>query len=487
MAKSNAAPGTTFPPEEEAELAPMIRRPGDMTLEEASRFVHVTPEDWVRPFAFDDDLSHFKWALATAESYRAIGLHLWDHERPDLLMVYIEAVDSTSHLFGHLFRAEGLAGELAAQQARFSGTVEEMYRYADGLVGDFLKVLEDNSTLVVLSDHGFELGAVPEDPSKTRDMRRVSERYHRLEGIVYLYGNHVKPHSRLDQPKQLDVTPTLLALAGLSPARDMPGRVWTEALDVPAAPRAVASYESGGPQAGEQTKDAAVDPAILERLRSLGYLDARSPQGDRNIAAMHFEAGRYAEAAQLYEQLVQQNPSDGGLQTSLAAALGALGRLDEALQHLDKAIELDPLNPESYHNRAVIYERQGKRDAAIAEYRQALRYRPQYEPSKDALVRLTGSAVVGQPKSDAERLAAAMAARASQSARRGDYAQALKTLDEAARIAPRYALIYHYRANVAYLMGDRDGAIAALRKALQIEPDNALFKTNLQRLEQRKP
>ena len=37
----------------------------------------------------------------------------------------------------------------------------------------------DRTTLVVTSDHGFELGALQEDPSKTRDMRRVSERFHR--------------------------------------------------------------------------------------------------------------------------------------------------------------------------------------------------------------------------------------------------------------------------------------------------------------------
>ena len=35
---------------------------------------------------------------------------------------------------------------------------------------------------MVLSDHGFELGALQDDPSKTRDMRRVSERFHRIEG-----------------------------------------------------------------------------------------------------------------------------------------------------------------------------------------------------------------------------------------------------------------------------------------------------------------
>ena len=34
-------------------------------------------------------------------------------------------------------------------------------------------------------------------------------------------------------------------------------------------------------------------------------------------------------------------------------------------------------------------------------------------------------------------------------------------------------------------MGDRQGAIAALRTALELEPDNALYRTNLQRLEQK--
>ena len=484
-AEEGRAPGITFPAEAQAELAPLIRRPGDVTLEEAARFVHVGAEDFARPFAFSDDLSQFRWALATAESYRRIGLHLWERERPDLLMVYVEGVDSTSHLFGHLFRASGLAGELAAQQERYGGTVEEMYRYVDGLVGDFTRVLDRRSTLVVLSDHGFELGAVPDDPSKTRDMRRVSERYHRREGIVYLYGNRVRPRGRLDQPRQLDVTPTLLALAGLAPARDMPGRVWTEGLDVNAEPPSVASYETERSRGGEGATDAAVDPAILERLRSLGYLGARSPEGDRNLAALHFEAGRYAEAVEAYEGLVRQHPEDSGLQTSLAGALGALGRLDEALEHLDVALRLDPINPEAHHNRAVIFERQGKREAASEEYRTALRYNPQYEPSRAALIRLTGSARVNQPQTDAEKLAAALAEQASQAARRGDYPAALKALDEAARIAPRYALVYQYRSNVAYLMGDRQGAIAALRTALELEPDNALYRTNLQRLEQK--
>jgi len=483
VAGATTSLGMISPAEREAEIAPLVRRPGDITREEAARFVHVSADEFARPFDFNDDLGHFKWALATADSYRRIGRYLWQHEHPDVLMVYIEGTDSTAHLFGHLFRAKGLAGELAAQQERFGGAVEEMYRYADQIVGNFIDALDANTTLVVLSDHGFELGALPEDPSKTRDMRRVSERYHRLEGILYLYGNHVKARSRIDQPKILDVAPTVLTLAGLSPAADMPGRVLEEAIDVPAGPRTVASYETGERVAAEAKTDAAVDPAVLERLRSLGYLGAQSPKGDRNLAAVAFEAGRYAEAAKAYEELVRQNPDDGALRASYAGALGALGRYDEALEQLAASIRLEPLNAEAYHNRATIYERQGKREAAIAEYRTALRYNPQYEPSRQALQRLGGGAPPGAPRTDAERLAGAMAERASQAARRGDYQGALKTLDDAARVAPRYALIYQYRSNVAYLMGDREGAITALKKALEIEPDNVLYQTNLRRLE----
>jgi tetratricopeptide (TPR) repeat protein len=59
----------------------------------------------------------------------------------------------------------------------------------------------------------------------------------------------------------------------------------------------------------------------------------------------------------------------------------------------------------------------------------------------------------------------------------------MRKLDEAKRLAPRYALIYQYRSNVAYLMGDRKAAIVALQKGLELEPDNELFRENLKRLE----
>ena len=420
-------------------------------------------------------------------TYRNVGLDLWKKERPDNLFMYFEATDSTAHLFGHLFRASALSGELAEQQKRYGHAVEAMYAYADRIVGDFLEAMDDDTTLIVLSDHGFELGALPDDPSKLRNMRRVSEKFHRIQGILYLWGRHVKARTRLDNPSILDIAPTVLALNGVAPAQDMPGRVLSEGLDITPKPR-IASYEPAGGQMASggaaPTGDSRVDPEILKRLQSLGYLQTRSPSGDRNIAAVLFEQGKYAEAAEAYAKLVKAEPGDGSLRTSLAGALGALGRYDQALEEIDAAIRMQPLNPEAYHNRAVIHERQGNVAAAIADYRTAVRYRPDYMPSQQALARL-GAAPAAQQwaRTPQETRAAELADEASRLARRGDYAGAMRLLDEASRLAPRLALVYQYRANVAYLKGDKPAAVAALKRGLEIEPDNVLFRENLKNLQ----
>jgi tetratricopeptide (TPR) repeat protein len=473
--------GVVHPPALQEAVARMVRRPEEMTLNEVAPFASVSAEEFARPFEFENDLGHLKWALASAQSYTRIGLHLWSEQAPDALFVYIEAVDSTSHLFGHLFRAQGLSGELAEQQKRFGEAVERAYGLADEIVGKYLAAMDDETTLIVLSDHGFKLGELHDDPSRTRDMRRVSEHFHEIEGILYLYGKGVK-RTRLERPTLFDIAPTVLALAGVAPARDMQGRVLEEALGLPPMDRTLTSFESSAGDERSATRDDRVDAAILERLEQLGYLDTVSPTSDRNMAANLFEAGRYEKAAEVYAQLVAKDPDDGAVLASYAGALGALERYDEAIVMLTRAIELDPLNAEAYHNRGLVYERQGKLDAARTEYREALRYRTDYEPSRAALHRLGKSLDQNALQTPNERLAAMLAERASKAARRGDYEGAMRQLDEAQRIAPRLALVYQYRSNVAFLRGDRATAIAALERALEIEPDNALFRTNLERL-----
>ena len=484
-----SAEGKTWPPDLVGKLRPLVKRPEDLTPADLAPFVTVSQQEFDRPFDLNDEISGFKWALSTTITYRNVGLELWKKEKPDTMLAYFEATDSTAHLFGHLFRSSSLSGDLAEQQKRYGRAVEAMYTYADRIVGDFMAAMDDDTTLVVLSDHGFDLGALPDDPSKLRNMRRVSEKFHRVQGIVYLWGRHIKARTRLDSPSIMDIAPTVLALNGVAPARDMPGRVLSEALDMK-SPTRVASYEPGGgtqvAAAGTPAGDSQVDPEILKRLQSLGYLQTRSPSGDRNIAAVLFEQGKYKDAVEAYGKLVKSEPDDGSLRTSLAGALGALGRYDEALKEIDAAIRLQPLNPEAYHNRAVIHERKGDIPAAVADYRTAVRYRPDYMPSQQALMRLRAEPAKSAAHTPQETRALELADEASRLARRGDYPGAMRLLDEASRLAPRLALVYQYRSNVAYLKGDTPAAVAALKKGLEIEPDNVLFRENLKNLQRPK-
>ena len=487
--RGDGEPGTVWPAERQEEILAQLGRPEDLTHDQVTGFVDVSAEDFDTPFDFDDDLSHFKWALTTARGYRELGLDLWRQESPDLLMVYFEGVDSTSHLFGHLFRQQSLAGELADQQQRFGGTVEAMYRLADDVVGRYLAVLDDDTTLVVVSDHGFQLGELLDDPSKSRDMRRVSEEFHRTQASLFLYGAGVDASAEWRSAQTLDFTPTVLALAGLPAAEDMPGRVLHEVLDGPQLSR-IETYEGSGP--GARGSDAlaegrteGIDAAVLERLRSLGYLGSGgvdTTTNDRNLASILLREGEYREAARSFRALLDENPEDASLHTGLATAFAGLGRHDQAFEAYDLALELDPLFSPARFNRGLLHERLGDLDAAIADFRTTLRYQADHGPSTRALARLGMATTERVASNEAEVRAQLLLREARGLAQRGDYAAADARLEEAERLAPQAAVVLQYRSNVAYLQGDHQAAIEHLEKALVLEPDNPLLVRNLQRL-----
>jgi tetratricopeptide (TPR) repeat protein len=268
----------------------------------------------------------------------------------------------------------------------------------------------------------------------------------------------------------------------------MPGRVLTEVLDdtttLTIGNRLVASYEpEGGHEATAVAADSAVDPQILAHLRALGYLDAHSPGGEGARAAMQFHAGETERAAAAYQELVREHPNDAALRASYAGALGALGRYEESLNQLEQALALDPTNAEAHHNRGVVHEAQGNHELAAREYEKALVFRPDYIPSRSALARLRTGAASGPPTDPSLVLASKLLARARDATLRGNYEGALREIEAAERIAPDFARVPHYRSNIEYLMGNKAGAIAALERALEIEPGNPLYETNLERLE----
>ncbi len=81
---------------------------------------------------------------------------LFDYElnrfREGLLFLYVGRIDQLAHMFWRNMDASHPAHESTSPHAH---VIEESYREIDDILGKVFKSIEDNTTLIVLSDHGF--------------------------------------------------------------------------------------------------------------------------------------------------------------------------------------------------------------------------------------------------------------------------------------------------------------------------------------------
>jgi predicted AlkP superfamily phosphohydrolase/phosphomutase len=96
---------------------------------------------------------------------------------------------------------------------------------------------------------------------------------HRVNGILIARGPQIQPSAALDQPRIVDLAPTVLHLMGCPVPADMDGRVLFEAL----TPEAAEAVPTQAAEPNAQARDAHVlsqdEEAELEaRLKGLGYL-----------------------------------------------------------------------------------------------------------------------------------------------------------------------------------------------------------------------
>ena len=89
-------------------------------------------------------------------------------------------------------------------------------------------------------------------------------------------------------------------------------------------------------------------------------------------------AGRLAEAKQQHEIALQLRPNYAEAHANLAAILGQTGSVDLALQHSRRAVEIDPRNAAGFFNLGVGWSAKGDHAQSIAAYESALRINPQW-------------------------------------------------------------------------------------------------------------
>jgi len=212
----------------------------------------LSPDDWHKGYV--------KMVYATDETFRRVALHL-RREGVEFLAVYFNGVDSLCHGFWD-FRDK--------PDHPLSGVIDDYYVWIDGVLGEFMKLVDRETLLVVCSDHGFR------GPGRTADGALMLGIYmHGDYGIVGLMGDSVRKGARILDADVLDITPTVLYSLGYPVAKDMDGTVITDAFTddyLRSNPVAfVPTYETGERQAGAPVSSP-VDDKVRAKLKALGYI-----------------------------------------------------------------------------------------------------------------------------------------------------------------------------------------------------------------------
>lgn len=115
------------------------------------------------------------------------------------------------------------------------------------------------------------------------------------------------------------------------------------------------------PAATEQKTEAAVSPVV---------------QRDFAGALSAIKGGRYQDAERVLLRLTREHPELSGPYANLGIVYYRLGKLPEAVESLNKAIELNP-DRAAYHNQlGIVYRQSGQLDKARESYARALEVDP---------------------------------------------------------------------------------------------------------------
>ncbi|MFZ1946687.1 MAG: alkaline phosphatase family protein [bacterium] len=212
----------------------------------------LSPDDWHKGYV--------KMIYATDETFRRIALHL-DKKGVGFLAVYFNGIDSACHAFWD-YRSQ--------PEHPLAGVIDDYYVWIDGVLGEFMRLADRETMLVVCSDHGFT------GPGRTADGALLLGIYmHGNDGYIGLAGKNIRKGAHLPECDVLDVAPTVLYALGHPVAGDMDGSVLVDGFTADCLKfrpvSFVPTYETGR-RPDEEPLSSPVDDKVKAKMKALGYI-----------------------------------------------------------------------------------------------------------------------------------------------------------------------------------------------------------------------
>ncbi|HXB56178.1 MAG TPA: tetratricopeptide repeat protein [Vicinamibacteria bacterium] len=495
LIRADAAPDPrAFAPASEARiLAAALVRASDITQEALTAYVPLTAAQYesartalATPGArfYRDPFAHLAVIVASTRTHSRLAEAILAAGQPDLLLVYLEEIDSISHLFVRDPRLGPLA-------------IERAYRDADELLSRLAARSAPDTWILVCSDHGFYPpdAAIAEDPA---DLAGPATAWHRPYGIVaavearVLAGKGEALGAAVGSVTPLDLAPTVLHAAGLPVSLEMPGRVVTALLPDEAAARAVVKVPSLEPARRPEppAAAAAADPDERERLLALGYIGAATTSlAGQNLGEVLYRRGNYAGAERELRAVVEAQPQNVAALLWLAKAVREQGRTQAAFALYARALGLSADHGDVLIETVDLAVSSGLKEEArrlLAGFRPAPRSAAAVPVARAILAASDGQADLAE-----RELRAALAAdplsipalsRLLDLLSAGRHPQeAVPPLSRAAQMAPGSPRLAALLGEARLAAGDAAGAEASLQHALRLAPDGAPIMIDLAR------
>lgn len=318
------------------------------------RFLNITESEFnraVREGGPSDPVNVFRGVLAKTWTDHRVGIHLYQQQEPLLTMISFEGTDVVNHLFApyHPPYREGMSQE---SFRKYWPSVANYYSEVDRLIGEWMKVLSDDTTVIVVSAHGFRWGR---NRPRTPPVGRVALADHRNPGVFIAYGNHVAASRGFHSISLYDIVPTVLSILGLPPSTEMQGRhaSWVLRDVAPVTSVRVVSYEEFFAVHPVSAGAAAIDAQqYTSTLRAIGHLvDPKQRPVLEDGGSMQAAANAPAVASEQWGAYAYYN--------NLGIQLRKQGKLAEAVEAFQQAIRRNPTRPIPYLNMAMtLFDRQ---------------------------------------------------------------------------------------------------------------------------------
>ena len=131
------------------------------------------------------------------------------------------------------------------------------------------------------------------------------------------------------------------------------------------------------------------NPLALQYFNNALKIDPKSTETVYLVGKFYQDSKKFKEAVDAYLKLLQMDPKNKQALYNLGAMeFVAAKNKDKAKEYFTRAIDADPQYAEAYLARGICYEQAKDYDNAIADYKMAVQYKPNYPDAVNNLNRL---------------------------------------------------------------------------------------------------